>query len=123
MAKKPTLQVVGYPASTSPQPPRPLGVHGQSLWNRIQSEYAVGDSGGVELLAQACEGLDLAGRLREQINADGEVIRVRGVPKAHPAVRDLLQAQAFVTRTLARLGLDVEPLRSGPGRPPTPGAW
>jgi hypothetical protein len=79
---------------------------------------------------QACEGrqelhaaLDLAGRLREQINADGEVIRVRGVPKAHPAVRDLLQAQAFVTRTLARLGLDVEPLRSGPGRPPTASGW
>jgi hypothetical protein len=39
------------------------------------------------------------------------------VPKAHPALRDELALRAFITRTLQRLGLDVEPVRAGVGRP------
>src|SRR5262249_31214518 len=119
MAKKPALHVVGDPASTGVQPPRPLGVHGANLWNRVQSEYDVRDAGGVELLALACEALDRAGRLREQIDADGEVIRVRGVPRAHPALRDELGCLAFVARVIRNLGLDVEPVRPTAGRPPS----
>src|SRR5262245_38556404 len=122
MTKKPPLLVVGSPTSTPVQPPRPLGDHGLNLWNRIQSDYNIADAGGVEWLAQACEASDRVGRLREQINADGEVIRVRGVPKAHPALRDELACRAFITRTLSRLGLDVEPIKA-PGRPAGTGGW
>jgi hypothetical protein len=95
-----------------------LGEHGRSLWQRVQSEYDVRDAGGIELLVQACEALDRVGRLREQIDADGEVIRARGTVRAHPALRDELAGRAFITRTLARLGLDVERVRSSVGRPP-----
>lgn len=38
--------------------------------------------------------------------------------KAHPAIREELACRGFVVRTLQKLGLNCEPVRSGPGRPP-----
>jgi hypothetical protein len=122
MAKKPTFHVVSDPAALGTEPPRPLGQAGRSLWTRVQTEYAIGDCAGVEYLAQACEGLDLIEELAEQIRRDGAIVRVRGVPKAHPAMRDLLQAKAFVVRTLARLNLDMEAVKPM-GRPAGVAGW
>src|SRR5436189_1121463 len=56
------------------KPPRPLGKHGEALWHSIESEYHVSDSGGVELLAQACAALDRAEQLAAEIAKDGAVI-------------------------------------------------
>lgn len=80
-------------------------------------EYDICDAGGRELLALACQALDRAERLREQIDLDGEVIRTHGMVRNHPALKDELACRAFVARTLARLGLDVEPVRPTVGRP------
>jgi hypothetical protein len=49
---------------------------------------------------------------------DGEVIRTRTGVRAHPLIREELSARAFFTRCVQRLGLNLEPLRSGVGRPP-----
>jgi hypothetical protein len=117
MAKKPALSLVTDRASTGPKPPRSLGKHGTSLWQRVQLEYGVRDVGGVEMLAAACAALDRAERLRTEIDRDGEVIRARGLVKEHPALRHELANRAFMVKTLRALGLDVEPLRQGPGRP------
>jgi hypothetical protein len=68
------------------------------------AEYAISDRGGIELLAQACATVDRVETLREAIDRDGEVVVVRGVPKAHPALRDELAGRAFIVRTLERLG-------------------
>jgi hypothetical protein len=119
-SKKPPLSVV-EPASTDqrpPKPPRKLGEHGGKLWRSVTSEYPVEDIGGIELLAQACAGLDRAESLAACIAEDGEVIYLRGSPKAHPAVKDELACRAFVVRTLQRLGLNVVVEQSRPvGRP------
>jgi hypothetical protein len=120
MAKNPGLTVV-QPMATAGEPPRKLGDHGRNLWDRIMSEYGITDSGGIEMLAQACAGLDRAEALRAQIDADGEVIRSRGAVREHPAIKLELAARAFVVRTLGRLGLNFEPLRTV-GRPP-PRGW
>ena len=88
-----------------------------SLWRRVTAEYDVSDPSGVEFLTLACEALDRAQGLSVAISRDGEIIRTAGGPKAHPAIRDELANRAFVTRTLQRLGLNFEPLRSAPGRP------
>ena len=104
---KPTL------VSSLPNPPRPLGEAGQSLWDRIQTEYNVVDSGGIEMLTLACEALDRAAELRAQIDADG-LMNQHG--RENPLLKHELAARAFVSRTLQRLGLDVEPVRA-PGRP------
>jgi phage terminase small subunit len=123
MAKKPPLSLVGEQVTTAINPPRTLGKHGRSLWDRIMSTYDIRDSGGIELLTLACQALDRAESLRERIDAEGEVIIVRGTPKEHPAVKAELANRAFVARSLSRLGLDVEPLRSAIGRPPSGVGW
>jgi P27 family predicted phage terminase small subunit len=118
MKPKPNLKVV-KPTSTGNKQPRTLGNHGTSLWNRITSEYAIEDAAGRELLALACAALDRAEACRDAIDRDGEVLLTRlGVAKEHPALRAELASRAFVAKMLLRLGLDVEPMRSGPGRPP-----
>jgi hypothetical protein len=121
-SEKPPLTLVGSGA-TGLQPPITLGQHGRSLWDRIQAEYAVDDSAGIEMLAQACAGADLAEQLQGQVERDGAVIYVRGTPRAHPAVKDLLAARAFVVRTLTKLGLNFEPVRASAGRPSGAIGW
>ena len=78
----------------------------------------VADRGGVELLAQACAALDRAEVLAAAIATDGAIFYTRtGVPRSHLAVKDELACQAFVVRTLERLGLNVEAVKPV-GRPP-----
>jgi hypothetical protein len=84
--------------------------------------YRIEDEGGIELLAQACAALDRAEALAAAIAEDGAVIRTRSGPKSHPACKDELACRAFVARTLERLGLNVEVVKS-PGRPTKPLGW
>jgi hypothetical protein len=84
------------------------------LWKRVSKEYEFNDAGGVELLTLACLSLDRAEALREQIDEDGEVVYIKGVPRSHPAIRDEINCRAFIARSLSRLGLAVEvsPIRN-----------
>jgi hypothetical protein len=104
-------------------PPRPLGKEGRLLWDRITKSFDVADAGGVELLLQACEATDFAAALRKAIVRDGQIIHTRNGMKMHPAVRAELSYRSFITRTLARMGLDLEPLRETSGRPPKNAGW
>jgi hypothetical protein len=119
---KPPLTLVD-PAATGVAPPRKIGRHGRQLWDRVQSEYAIEDVGGRELLAQACAAEDTAESLAEAIARDGHVIHSRtGVPRTHPAVKDELACRAFVVRTIERLGLNVEVVKPV-GRPAGHTSW
>jgi hypothetical protein len=113
----PHLSVVGS-ALTGNEPPRPLGSHGQALWNSVTAEYDVTDVAGREFLCQAGQALDLAEALAERIREDGAVVRTPSGIKSHPSIKEELSARGFVVRTLQRLGLNYEPLRSAPGHPP-----
>jgi hypothetical protein len=110
--RKPPLQIVGDPDFSGVQPPLTLGKVGRSLWDRVQGSYAINDVGGQELLAQACAAADRAEDLRGIINHDGPIIQTRAGRRDHPLLKHELQCRAFVTRTLMRLGLDVEPIKS-----------
>jgi hypothetical protein len=117
MANRPPLSLV----VTHPTTSRTLGKFGRNLWDRITSEYDVADAGGLELLTLACQALDRAEALRARIDRDGEIIlRADGGVRDHPGLKHELAARSFVARTLSRLGLDVEPLRPGPGHPVGP---
>ena len=122
MSKNPRLTVV-QPAATAVEPPRKLDDPGRSLWDRVMSEYDISDSGGLEMLCQACQALDRAEALRSEIDRDGEVIRDRGGIREHPALKHELASRSFVVRALARLNRNVEPLRPSAGRPPGPQGW
>src|SRR5215207_7167708 len=107
MAKKPSLKHV----STIPDPARPprhLGEHGSKLWASVHAEYGIEDAGGIEMLLLACQSLDRAEELAENIKADGVVIRSKAGLKENPLIKHELAARSFVVRTLGRLGLDVE---------------
>jgi hypothetical protein len=86
------------------------------LWRNVHAEYNIEDVGGVEMLAQAAQALDRAEALASCIARDGEVIYTRGGPKSHPAVKDELACRAFVVRTLQKIGLNMEEVKSV-GRP------
>jgi hypothetical protein len=115
MAKDQPLGLISSPAASPP--PRNVGNHGQSLWNRVMAEYRIEDCGGLEMLTQACQALDRAEALRAEIERDGEILRLRGTVKDHPALKHELANRAFVVRTLARLGLNFEPVKPSVGRP------
>ena len=119
MTKKKTKDCRNIPLPGR-EPPRPLGEHGRALWQAIQSEYAVEDAGGVELLAQACAALDRAEDCCTAIQKDGPVIVTANGMRDHPLLKHELANRAFVTRAIARLGLDVEAVKAV-GRPPAGG--
>jgi hypothetical protein len=121
MAEKPprtSFSVVTALPVQVPDPPRPLGPAGHGLWRAIQTEYNIQDQGGITMLLVGCQALDRAERLRVQIDADGEVIRLRnGSVRAHPAIRDELGCRAQVMRAIEKLGLNFEAVKAI-GRPP-----
>ena len=99
--------------------PRKFGKHGAALWQTVQREYAISD---VELLVQACVALDRAELLAAQVERDGVTLRTKSGIKSHPCMKDELAARSFVVRTLQRLGLNWENVKSV-GRPSTGTGW
>ena len=106
MPTRPPLTVVD-PNLSLPIPPRSSGGMASDCGENVQAEYSIEDPGGLELLAQACAGIDRAEALAERINADGEVIVVRGVPKPHPCLREELSARSFVCRYARKAGAEL----------------
>jgi hypothetical protein len=104
------------PAQTGQAPPPNLGEVGASLWRDVVAAYEFSDRASYETLSQACAAADRAARCAEQINADGELLKTRAGPRAHPLLRDELANRAFSVRCLEKLGLDLEPVRTM-GRP------
>lgn len=121
-SRKGGIHLVPTPPEPASDPPRPLADAGLSLWNRLTSCYEFNDEAGREILWQACAGLDRAEGLAVEIRRDGPILQTRAGPKEHPGLRGELAARAFVVRTLSRLGLSYEPVRSTTGRP-SPGVW
>jgi hypothetical protein len=94
MGKTP-LSIVSGETGISPR--RPLSHEGKALWDRVQGEYMVHDTGGCELLCLAGEALDRAQSLAAAIEKDGPVVYTRsGIPRTHPAVKEELACRAFV---------------------------
>jgi hypothetical protein len=120
MTKKSPLRLVTEPASM-PLPPRSLSKHGAALWQSIHAEYRIEDSGGFEMLAQACQALDRAEECAGIVARDGAIIDTERGPREHPLLKMELANRAFCVRTLQKLGLNFEPVRAGPGKPPTYG--
>jgi hypothetical protein len=112
---RPPLTLV-EPGATGLQPPRPLGAAGKALWDRVTREFDMGDVGGSEILCLAGQTLDRAEELAERVRGDGVMIRTATGVKAHPCLKEELAARNLTARLLARLGLDLEPLRLPPSR-------
>ena len=119
LAKKPpTLTVIDSASKPNPlAPPASLGEAGRKLWASVHADFVVTDAAGLETMLRICEAADNLAAYDEEIGRDGVTIRTKGGVREHPLLKHRLAAQSFVVRSLHRLGLDVIPPRSEPGRP------
>jgi hypothetical protein len=101
-----------------PEPPGYLDAVERLLWERLISEFAIDDSGGLVLLEQLCRSLQLVRRCREEIATAG----LMPDGKAHPLLAPLRDAEKQASTALRQLGLNSEPVRPV-GRPPSPIGW
>src|SRR4249920_2301879 len=118
-----SLTFVSQPASTGTELPTTLREAGAKLWRSVITEYAIKDSGGLAILEQACASADRAAECAAIIAEQGAVIQTKHGLKDHPLLRHESAARGLVGRLLARLGLDVEPLRPTAGRPASGVGW
>ena len=104
---------------SAPKTPPNLSRKAAKLWRDLTTEYGICDSGGLAILEAGLRAFDRAEAARGIIAAEGLQAPDRfGVMKPHgliPAERD---ARGQWLAALKQLHLDVEPLNSGPGRPP-----
>ncbi|WP_413614899.1 P27 family phage terminase small subunit [Halomonas cupida] len=99
--------------------PEHLSLPARYLWKTIRDDYDLGDEAAQAILTAAFEAWDRAKRARERLKEDGEYINDRfGQVVVHPAVKVEREARNQFLSAIKQLGLDIEPLRSGPGRPP-----
>jgi hypothetical protein len=94
MMKNSNLTVVNKPASTAAQPPANLAEAGRTLWQSIQTEYKIDDSGGLATLLQICLAADRAEECAGIIAADGATLLTKRGVREHPLLNTNLQPVA-----------------------------
>ncbi|HPK04047.1 MAG TPA: P27 family phage terminase small subunit [Candidatus Sumerlaeota bacterium] len=100
-----------------PTPPKNLERSGRRVWKTVLSEYEL-DGSAREVLAVACLALDRAEGARELIAEHGILLVDRfGQQKANPAAAIERDARGQFLSAMRQLGLDLEPIFDGPGRP------
>jgi phage terminase small subunit len=100
------------------KPPKHLTRESRALWVRLVSEYGIDDAGGLAVLLQACEALDRLRQAQAAIAADGAVVLDRfGQQKPHVLLVTEVSSRSAFMAAIKSLGLDIEPLRPGVGRP------
>jgi P27 family predicted phage terminase small subunit len=98
--------------------PRGLCAEAKKWWVKIRNEYGIDDEGGLLLLATAMQAFDRMRECQRAIKRDGAAVKDKwGQVKAHPLLPVERDSRAAMLQALKGLNLDVEPLKSGPGRP------
>ena len=96
-----------------------LSTEAKKLKKDILEEYNIDDSAGLRILDTACEAFDRMREAQRAIKRDGMSVQDRwGQLKAHPLCSVERDARAQFLAALKALNLDLEPLKTGPGRPP-----
>ena len=86
--------------------------------NRLAREYNISDPGGEALLRTFASAFSLEIDCQSQIVKDGLIFKDRFEQvKAHPLLTILNNARAQKMAALKALNLDLEPLKTGAGRP------
>lgn len=117
MARKPNARAqYQKPAEPLPLPgqdeagPEPMRLTGErlKLWNDIRARYVL-ESASESLLRNACEALERAAALAEQVSRDGATFVDRfGGLKTNPALAAERDFRGLATRTLSQLAARLE---------------
>ena len=86
------------------EPPATLGKAGAHLWRAIMTEYAISDSGGREILRQACVSADRAAECAAIIERDGYTVRTPQGIKDHPLLSTNWQRGRLLCARFTNLG-------------------
>ena len=90
-----------------PAPPH-LEAEEQAFWDSVTREYTVDGDVALRMLQIACNALAQERRCNAQIAADGvQVPDRRGLPRAHPLLKEANQARASFLQALRALRLDI----------------
>src|SRR5687768_1962465 len=95
------------PAQRTASVPEHLGAAGRELWASIQASYAIADPGGLALLQQAAEAADRIASVRRQIDEQGELLVIKGIPRVNPLCAVERDQRAALVRCLRNLNLDI----------------
>ena len=99
--------------------PNHLSDEARRWWQSLCSEYDLEDEQARLLLQTSLEAFDRLRECQRQIARDGASILDRfGQTKSHPLLATERDARSQMMQSLKALNLDLEPLQSGPGRPP-----
>jgi phage terminase small subunit len=102
----------------APKPPDYLSFEAKKFWNALVLEYRIDDAAGLRILTGACVSFDRSEAARAEIEKHGVlVVCSSGGLRANPACAIERDSRAMFHASLKQLNLDLEPLRSGPGRP------
>jgi P27 family predicted phage terminase small subunit len=106
------------PPAKLPKAPKQLSKEAKGWWRHFVEGWEL-DKPALLVLESALECFDRMRAAQALITEEGMVTTDRfGQQKAHPAVLVERDAKGNMLRHLKQLGLDLEPLRPGPGRPP-----
>ena len=113
------LHFLGHdPELDQPAAPGHLSDEAQEQWDALLAEFALTDQS-LLVLMTTLESFDRMRQAQGQLAMEGNTYLDRfGQPKAHPATLIERDSRSAYCRGLKDLGLNLEPVRSGPGRPP-----
>jgi hypothetical protein len=80
-------------------------------------QYVIRDAGGLAILEQACISRDRSTGFAAIIKRDGAMIRTKEAMKEHPLLKHEREERSLESRLLQKLGLNLEALHPGVGRP------
>jgi phage terminase small subunit len=90
----------------------------KKFFKQVLIEYDL-ESHHIRLLTLACEAWDRAQDTQAALDKGGLIYNDRfGCPRPRPEVKIKEQAEIIFARLIRELNLDIEPPRSGSGRPP-----
>lgn len=99
--------------------PSTLSPAARTWWHRLVVEFDLTDAAAQLLLTQALVHWDRAHAADARIAKDGLMLSSGKAMKAHPLIAISRDSNAAFQRALKALNLDIVPLHSAPGRPPT----
>jgi P27 family predicted phage terminase small subunit len=104
--------------SSVPKAPAHLSSAAKEEWRRIVEGWDLDDPS-LMVLQSYCEAGDTERKAQKQIDKEGLVVFDRfKQPKPHPAFLVVRDMKSLRLRQLKALGLDLEPVHEGRGRPP-----
>ena len=98
--------------------PSHLSKEAKKIFKDLCAEYGIDDVAGLRILRVALEAFDRAQAAREAIEKDGMTVTDKfNQVKPHPLLPVERDSRAAFLAGLKHLNLDLEPLKSRPGRP------